>query len=126
MSGDPRSLLVLFIDDDPGIREYGRWILEREGHRVLEAEDGIKGLKLAESHPIDLLITDLVMPEKEGIETIADIRRLQPGIRIIAISGAIDSESYLQLAGGLGAHATIMKPFNRVKFLETVRQVIGD
>jgi CheY-like chemotaxis protein len=121
---DQQSILV--IDDDEAIRELLRAILEREGYRVLEAPDGNEGLKQFTETPTDLVITDLIMPEKEGIETIRDLRHKFPDVKIIAVSGGgrIGPDSYLKMAKGVGALRTLSKPFDRTILLELVKEVI--
>jgi CheY-like chemotaxis protein len=121
---DQQSILV--IDDDEPIRELLRTILEREGYRVLEAPDGDEGLKQFTETPTDLVITDLIMPGKEGIETIRDLRQKFPGVKIIAVSGGgrIGPDSYLKMAKGVGALRTLSKPFDRTVLLKTVEEVI--
>ena len=121
---DQQSILV--IDDDEPIRELLRAILEREGYRVLEAPDGDEGLKQFTETPTDLVITDLIMPGKEGIETIRDLRQKFPGVKIIAVSGGgrIGPDSYLKMAKGVGALRTLRKPFDRTVLLKTVEEVI--
>ena len=123
---DIKKERILVIDDEEGIREYVRWILEDAGYEVLEAEDGNKALEVFFSTPVDLIITDLVMPDKEGIETISDLRREHPNLKIIAMSGAVDSATYLMLASNLGALATIQKPFDSKKLLETVERILSE
>ncbi len=121
---DQQSILV--IDDDETIRELLRAILEHEGYRVLEAPDGDEGIKQFIETPTDLVITDLIMPGKEGIETIRDLRRKFPGVKIIAISGGgrIGPDSYLKMAKGVGALRTLSKPFDKTILLKTVKEVI--
>jgi len=121
---DQQSILV--IDDDEPIRELLRTILEHEGYRVLEASDGDEGLKQFTETPTDLVITDLIMPGKEGIETIRDLRRKFPGVKIIAVSGGgrIGPDSYLKMAKGVGALRTLSKPFDRTILLKAVEEVI--
>ena len=117
---------ILVIDDDETIREILRAILEREGYRVLEAPDGGEGLKQFTETPTDLVITDLIMPGKEGIETIRDLRRKFPGVKIIAVSGGgrIGPDSYLKMAKGVGALRTLSKPFDVTVLLKAVEEVI--
>ncbi|MBW2709831.1 MAG: response regulator [Deltaproteobacteria bacterium] len=121
---DPQSILV--IDDDETIRELLRAILEREGYRVLEASDGDKGIKQFRETPTDLVITDIIMPGKEGIETIRDLRREFPDVKIIAISGGgrIGPDAYLEMAKVLGALRTFSKPFDQKSLLKAVEEVI--
>jgi len=117
---------ILVIDDDETIREILRAILEREGYRVLEAPDGGEGLKQFTETPTDLVITDLIMPGKEGIETIRDLRRKFPDVKIIAVSGGgrIGPDSYLKMAKGVGALRTLSKPFDRLALLKAVEEVL--
>ena len=122
----PEQQSILVIDDDETIREILRAILEREGYRVLEAPDGGEGLKQFTETPTDLVITDLIMPGKEGIETIRDLRRKFPGVKIIAVSGGgrIGPDAYLKMAKGVGALRTLSKPFDRTVLLKAVEEVI--
>ncbi len=117
---------ILIIDDDEDVRFLLRDILEREGHEVRDASNGKKGLKLQRESPADLIITDIVMPEKEGIETIMELHREFPEVKIIAISGGGRNrpESYLRAAKKLGAHKTLEKPFERKDLLKTIRDVL--
>src|SRR5262249_15356741 len=86
--GKERSVapLILVIDDEEPVRTVLRQMLEKEGYNVEEAADGAVGLSLLQDHPIDLIITDLFMPEKEGIETMREVRRSFPQVKIIAMS----------------------------------------
>ena len=120
------QLSVLVIDDDETIRVLLRAILEREGYRVVDAPDGAKGIRRYEESPTDLVITDLIMPGKEGIETIRDLRKEFPHVKIIAVSGGgrIGPESYLKMAKGVGALRTLSKPFDRLVLLKTIQEVM--
>ena len=120
----PQSILV--IDDDENIRLLLRAILEPEGYQILEASDGDKGLKQYQKSPTDLVITDLIMPGKEGIETIRDLRREFPNVKIIAVSGGgrIGPDSYLKMAKGVGALRTLSKPIDRMGLLNAVEEVM--
>ena len=91
---------ILIIDDDVQILSMLRQTLEREGYEVVEASDGEQGEKLFREKPTDLIITDLIMPEKEGVETIKEIRSEFPETKIIAMSGGgrIGPEMYLNFA----------------------------
>lgn len=113
---------ILIVDDEPHLRAVIRRMLEGEGHVVLEAENGLKALNLWEEHSIDLIITDIYMPEKDGIELLRAIRRAQPGAKIISMTGA--SERGLldlnEAAELLGADRALTKPFNRAGLLEAV------
>jgi len=118
---------VLVIDDEEPIRRFLRLILTRAGHDVLEAGDGSEGLVLLRDHDADLVVTDLVMPNKEGLETIMELRRAYPAIPIIAISGGGLNQpcTYLDLARKLGASHVFEKPLDRPAFLEAVRRCLG-
>ncbi len=117
---------VLVIDDDDKVRTMLRQSLEREGYDVLEAGDGKEGLKIFREKGADLIITDLIMPEKEGLETITELRQDYPDVKVIAISGGgrVSPDEYLHLAKSLGAHLTLTKPFEREELLEAVRDLL--
>ena len=102
---------ILVIDDDAGMRRTLIRMLSGE-HNMLEAQDGSVGLVRFAEHAPDLVITDIVMQIKEGIETILELRRLAPNVRILAISGGgeVRKADYLDMAGKLGADATLSKP----------------
>src|SRR5690349_24914916 len=100
---------VLVIDDDRMVRDTLKIILEAAGHEIVLANDGRQGVKAFTEIQPDLVITDILMPEKEGIETIADLRRLRPNLPIVAISGGgrIGNMNFLKLARSFGANHTI-------------------
>ena len=107
---------VLVIDDDDSMRGAIRKILERDGHVVTEAENGRVGLALFRATGADVVVTDLIMPEKEGIETIMELRAESDQVRILAMSGnellLASGEGRLQDAETLGANASLAKPFS--------------
>lgn len=117
---------IVVIDDDPALRGTIGKILERGGHVVREAGDGDAGLRMVAENPPDLVVTDLLMPEKEGIETIMELRDRFPDVRIIAISGAggTDDPGPLTDAELFGANATLPKPFSVDRLLDVVRSVL--
>jgi CheY-like chemotaxis protein len=117
---------ILIIDDDVKIRNMLCQVLEREGYEVVEVPGGKEGLRRYRENPADLIITDLVMPEKDGIETIMELRRDFIDVKIIAISGGgrIDAETYLSMAKKLGAHYTFAKPFKLEKLLQAVEKLL--
>ena len=104
-----------------------RKILERAGHVVREAPDGNQGIALYRADPADLVVTDLIMPEKEGIETIIELREEFPAVRILAISGggSIEPGEPLTDARFLGADAALSKPFTLAELQETVSRLLG-
>lgn len=118
---------ILIIDDDALIRKILRQALEREGHKIVDASNGREGIRLQRRERADLIITDMVMPEKEGIETIMELKKEFPDVKIIAISGGGlgDSENYLQMAKMLGAKFTFTKPVGIEKLLKAVKEIIG-
>src|SRR5438552_143289 len=108
-------LSVLVADDEQAIRTLLVHLLERSGHRVVAAETGAGATLLLKAQRFDLLITDVVMPDGDGVELIDAFRTAQPAARIVAISGGgryLPGEDYLRIARGLGAHAVVTKPFN--------------
>jgi YesN/AraC family two-component response regulator len=119
--------LILIVDDDEAIRQMLRDMLEREGFDVLDAANGKEALTLFHiTHP-DLVITNIVMPEKEGLELIRELRKESPDTRIIAISGGgqYGYVDYLEVARTFGAMRTLAKPFARAQLLEAVSAVLG-
>lgn len=118
---------VLIIDDDSALRGTMKKILERAGHEVAEAEDGARGLELFRCGAFDLVITDLIMPEKEGIETILELRADHPEVRILAVSGGLSVDEdggVLQDAEALGADDSLAKPFSVEELMEKVEPLL--
>jgi CheY-like chemotaxis protein len=115
---------ILVIDDDSSVRKFIATTLKKENYAVTEAENGVEGLKkLQEERDIAVIITDLIMPEKEGIETIMEIRKINPALKILAISGGgkAGPENFLLLADAVGANATLKKPFSGQELLMCLR-----
>jgi len=119
---------ILLIEDDPKIRRMLRKMLERGGYEVKEASDGVEGLQMFRKEPADLVITDIIMPRKEGLETILDLRREFPEVKIIAISGGgrLSPEPYLEVAEGFGAIRVFSKPFDLEKFQEAISELLEE
>jgi DNA-binding response OmpR family regulator len=101
---------VLVIEDNAGLRDYLRLAIESAGHQVLTAADGREALAYLNGHPVDTVLTDLFMPEMDGIEVIAELRRQFPGIKLLAMSGR-SGVDYLAVAKELGAARILRKPF---------------
>ena len=104
---------VLLIDDEPMVRKIVRKMLERQGHTVVEAENGRIGLAELQKRPFDLVVTDIVMPEVEGLEVLMSVRQHHPSLPVVVMSGtghALALKS-LELASKLGATAVLQKPF---------------
>lgn len=117
---------ILVIDDEPQILNMLQKMLELEGYTVLTAADGKQGLRACEKNPIDLVITDVVMPEVEGLEVIMSLKKSYPTIKIIAISGGarIQPGDYLNMAEIFGAQRTFTKPFERQAMLDAVKELL--
>jgi DNA-binding response OmpR family regulator len=117
---------ILVIDDDSLVRDTLLRILERKGYQVLVAPDGARGLHMFRSEQPDLVITDIIMPDKEGLQTIREIRGECPNAKIIAISGGarIGNMDFLQMARKLGASEIIPKPFDPTELLNVVSRCL--
>ena len=117
--------LILVIDDSEICRALVRRMLERERYRVIDAADGDAGIECFAREAPDLVITDIIMPNREGIETIREIRRMRPNARIIAMSGSVGSGSlYLEAAKRLGADEVLVKPFPHTLLTSTVHRLL--
>jgi len=128
---------ILIIDDEYDIRNSLGKTLEREHYEVATAEDGETGIEIFGGKSFDLVITDIIMPGINGIGTIEELRRLQPAVKIIAISGggnmapleyapdAIMTNAYLAAAEKIGADLLFTKPIERKDILEAIRELIG-
>ncbi|HTL66593.1 MAG TPA: response regulator [Lacunisphaera sp.] len=119
---------ILVIDDDALLREVLRLGLERFGHQVSEARDGRSGLAVQQARPVDLVITDILMPGMEGLETILELRRHYPQVKIIAISGGGLGRAgdYLTMAAKFGAHRVVSKPFSMTRLAELVTELLEE
>ncbi len=117
---------ILFIDDDEPLRKSLCGLLTKSGFEVREADNGRTALNLLREQPVDLVITDMVMPEVEGVEIIQTLRRTHPTVKIIAMSGGDQgsADCYLKMARLLGADAVLAKPFNSDELLAAVRQLL--
>jgi len=118
---------ILVIDDDEIMNGMIVQMLSEAGYEAEGVQDGNGGLKMFESKSFDLIVTDIVMPDKEGIETIIAIRSKSKTVPIIAISGGekLGPEQYLQMAQHFGADYTFQKPFDREYFLAAVRECLS-
>lgn len=118
---------ILLVDDDTSVLDVMSEMLRLEGHEVTIAENGEQAVACVSQDDFDLVITDLIMPEKEGLETIADIRRQFAEIPIIAISGGgrLGPNDYLETARFIGANATLAKPFARTELIKAVDSLLA-
>jgi DNA-binding NtrC family response regulator len=117
---------ILIIDDDTQARSMLRQALERAGYTVMEASNGIDGIKRYREDPADLVITDILMPEKEGLEIIRELRQEFPLLKVIAISGGgrTGKLDFLDIATKLGAVRTFHKPFALRELLDAVKEIL--
>ena len=119
---------ILLVDDDDQFRRMFSRILVRADHQVVEACEGQEALDIYGKQPTDLVITDLVMPGKEGLEMIVEFQQLYPEAKIIAISGGgrVGPQDYLRMAKAFGAKRVLTKPFLRDEMLEAIDQVLNE
>ena len=117
---------ILIIEDDTAVRACLESVISRAGYETATAADGRAGLQVFRSEPFDLVITDIIMPEKDGIETIMDMKREQKDLKVLAISGGgrAEPDNYLESARLLGADATMKKPFTHQEMLETIVKLL--
>ncbi len=120
-----KATKILVVDDESLIREILRQALSMEGYEVVTAANGNEAMKLFNAENFDLVITDLMMPEKEGIETIQEMKLLAPDLKIIAMSGRQGIGSFLNVAKYLGASAILAKPFEHSVLSATIREVLS-
>lgn len=118
---------ILVVDDDAQVLELVSEMLKLEGHAVTAVTNGLEASEEFHSSHFDLVITDLIMPEQEGLETICEMRKSTQTLPIIAISGGgrIGAADYLASAAQLGANATLAKPFKRNELVSTVTELLG-
>ena len=118
---------ILIVDDEAPMRFVIEHLLNSEGYKVFTAANGEIALELASRESFDLVMTDLIMPGKDGIETILLLRASQPKMKIIAMSGGWNggANSYLRLAGKIGASSTLAKPFDKTTLLQAVEREVG-
>jgi DNA-binding response OmpR family regulator len=118
---------ILIIDDDEQMRILLRQVMEWAGYEVVEAADGRAGMLTQRREQADLVITDLIMPEQEGLETITGLKKEYPELKIIAISGGgrIGPDAYLPAAQELGADRVFSKPFDVRELANTVKELLA-
>jgi CheY-like chemotaxis protein len=116
---------ILIIEDNPQMRRLIARVLRRNDHAVLEADSGRQGLKMFQEFRPALVICDIVMPNIDGIETIRQMRRDAPAMPILAISGGSNQSLYLRAATGLGATASLEKPFDHEQLTAAMAELLG-
>ena len=119
-----RSATIMVVDDDPSIRGLLKRFLSKSGYTVLESADGRDAQEQLRQCKVDLLISDIVMPERDGLEILRSLQKDFEGLKVIAMSGAFDGR-FLRTAQMLGAHATLQKPLKMNLVLKTVREVLA-
>jgi DNA-binding response OmpR family regulator len=118
---------ILIIDDEPYILLMLKKMLEKAGYEVDLASSGQEGMELFEKDKVDLVITDIIMPDKEGLEIILEMKKIRPDLKIIAISGGgrISPESYLECASHFGASRIFQKPFKQKELVAAVNELVA-
>ena len=118
---------ILIIDDEWPIRAALRRVLEGAGHEVVDAPNGEEGMRLYREHPADLVVTDILMPEKDGLEVVRELQRDFPQVTVIGISGVgrTGKLDYLSYAKTFGATRIFSRPFDLKEFLEAVEESLG-
>ncbi len=118
---------ILLVDDDDHVRRPVQMNLTRNGHEVVEARNGREAIDIYRRETFDVVITDLIMPEQEGLETIQQLRKHNPKVKIIAVSGGgrLSANNYLQLAERLGAQRTLSKPFTTEELVRAISEVLA-
>lgn len=121
------TLRALVVDDDEAIREMLTIFLQRRGMEVVKAKDGREALNIYRDQSFDLVVTDMIMPDKEGIETILEIRAMKRPVKILAISGGgkVDQSMHLNLARSVGADRVLAKPFMPREFMQVVDELLA-
>ena len=121
---NPRSILL--IDDNDQIRDILRRRLEEAGYFVMDAANGREGLRQFQQTPVDLVITDLLMPDSDGLEVTMTLRRESPHVKIIALTGGAGEPNLLNIAKLLGAHRTMKKPIEMAELMEVLQQELQE
>jgi YesN/AraC family two-component response regulator len=118
---------ILIVDDEEQMRLALRRMLEKEGYSVREAENGDKAIRIHREKQADLIITDIIMPDKEGLGTIVELKSEFPDVKIFAMSGGGKNspDQYLRMAKGLGVDRVFIKPFNREDILSAVAEILA-
>ncbi len=118
---------ILVIDDEPYILMMLKKMMERAGYEVDLATNGVEGLENFKRNTPDLVISDIIMPEKEGLGTIREMKQIKPDLKIIAVSGGgrASADDYLHTAKLFGADRIFQKPFNQAEIVGAVRELLG-
>jgi YesN/AraC family two-component response regulator len=119
---------ILLIDDESLVVETLSHAITSKGHTVVTAANGVEGMKKFSEGKFDLVITDIIMPDKEGIELIMELKRHTPSVKIVAISGGgrTGNVEFLKMATKLGAVASLKKPIRLAEFYSTLSHALGE
>lgn len=123
---------ILFVDDEPLIREEAVQLLRRDGHKVVHASNGREAIRMLDTVPVDLVVMDVVMPQQDGLETIAEIRERDDemrNVKILSISNggaSCDPSMHLKSADLFGANRVLPKPFCLAELRAAIDELIGD
>jgi DNA-binding NtrC family response regulator len=123
-----QPLSILVADDEDSIRSLVQHFLRSAGHTVVVVSNAREACEKMAQHIFDLVITDVLMPDGDGIDLITELKKVQPKARILAMSGGgryLEGSDYLKLATGLGAHAAIMKPFTWQQMKDAIDQAMA-
>ncbi len=118
---------ILLVDDDDMSRKTVHQMLTRAGHEVISTGSGSEGLALFRENSVDLIVTDLIMPDTDGLELIQELRKLDPKVRILAISGGgrVNATEYLTVARKFGAAGILAKPFSNQEFKDAIHALMN-
>lgn len=124
---DMNSRSILVVDDEAELRDVVSRVLMDAGHRVTCATNGQEALTLLAGGSFDVLLTDVIMPEKDGMQLITEARKKYPTMRIVVMSGGghVPRDQYLKIAAGLGAHAVLAKPFSNRELTEAIEMIFA-
>lgn len=130
MAGDSKvaAPVLLIVDDDPQLLSYVIDALEFSGYQLLQAKNGREALEIAAKHHVDVLLTDLVMPERDGVGLIRQLKERQPELRVVAMSGRSRTDlsvNSLELVRVLGADVVLQKPFSIDELEVAIGQLVG-
>jgi two-component system nitrogen regulation response regulator NtrX len=119
---------ILIVDDDAQIRTLLRTVLESRGYVVWHASDGVEAAGLMQTETPDLVVTDIFMPEADGFEVLAAIKKAHPDMPVIVVSGSqiTPNVDFLHLAGRLGAYSVLHKPFRPQELIDAVERALGN
>lgn len=118
---------ILVVEDTPEVRRTLRRMLETEGHTITEAGNGVEAIEQLRETPVDLVITDILMPDKDGIELLRHIPEVRPGIPVIAMSGGgrqLPATVALSLSKAVGATHTLYKPFRKPELIQLIDGIL--